>query len=277
MPELPEVETIRQTLKQLTIGKTIQTVDIYWPKIIQEPDDYHHFIDLIKNQTIHDIRRKGGKFLLFDLNQHVLVSHLRMEGKYGGVYPQREELMAHTHVVFHFTDGTDLRYRDVRKLGTMHLQERGTELTKKPLLLVAQDPLEADFSLQTFQKKVQKSERNIKNILLDQSVIAGLGNIYVDETLFMAGIHPLTKGLSVTDEQVIQIVEASVATLKDAVKQGGTTIRSYVNSQGQIGMFQQKLNVYGQNDKACRKCEDTIMKIKVNGRGTHYCPSCQPI
>ncbi|SHN06175.1 DNA-formamidopyrimidine glycosylase [Gracilibacillus kekensis] len=275
MPELPEVETIRQTLKQLVIGKTIKSVDIFWPKIIQEPDDHHEFTDLIKTQTIHDIRRKG-KFLLFDLDQHVLVSHLRMEGKYG-VFPNDEELLPHTHVVFQFTDGHDLRYRDVRKFGTMHLQEKGTETSKKPLLLLAKDPLEADFSLRTFQEKVQKSERNIKNILLDQSVIAGLGNIYVDETLFLAGVHPLTKGFHLTNEQVLHILEAAIVTLKDAVKQGGTTIRSYVNSQGQIGMFQQQLNVYAQNDKECNQCKDIIMKIKVNGRGTHYCPTCQPL
>ncbi len=275
MPELPEVETIRQTLIQLVIGKTIESVDVYWPKIIQEPDDVKQFITFLREQTIHDIRRKG-KFLLFDLDKHVLVSHLRMEGKYG-VYDYKEEVVPHTHVIFHFTDGTDLRYQDVRKFGTMHLQEKGTETTKKPLVLLAKDPLEADFSLQVFKEKIQKSERNIKNILLDQSVVAGLGNIYVDETLFLARIHPLTKGISVTDEQVIQIKQAAVITLQDAVQQGGTTIRSYVNSQGQIGMFQQQLNVYAQNDKPCSNCEDTVMKIKVNGRGTHYCPTCQPI
>ncbi|SFM07785.1 DNA-(apurinic or apyrimidinic site) lyase [Gracilibacillus orientalis] len=275
MPELPEVETIRQTLKQLVIGKTVESVDVSWPKIIQEPDDVEQFSTFLQGQTMHDIRRKG-KFLLFDLDKHVIVSHLRMEGKYG-VYDHNDEVMAHTHVIFHFTDGTELRYRDVRKFGTMHLQEKGMETTKKPLVLLAKDPLEADFSLQTFKEKVQKSERNIKNILLDQSVIAGLGNIYVDETLFLAGVHPLIKGASLTDEQVIQIKQAAVMTLQDAVRQGGTTIRSYVNSQGQIGMFQQQLNVYAQNDSPCSKCEDIIMKIKVNGRGTHYCPTCQPI
>ncbi|UOQ47175.1 DNA-formamidopyrimidine glycosylase [Gracilibacillus caseinilyticus] len=274
MPELPEVETIRQTLKQLVIGKTIESVEVMWPKIIQEPDDSQQFGQAIINQTIQDIRRKG-KFLLFDLDEHVLVSHLRMEGKYG-VHPAEETVMDHTHVIFHFTDETDLRYRDVRKFGTMHLQEKGSEETKKPLLLLAKDPLEADFSLKHFTEKVQKSERNIKNILLDQSVIAGLGNIYVDETLFLAGVHPLTKGVSLTTEQILKIKEAAVLTLQDAVKQGGTTIRSYVNSQGQIGMFQQKLNVYAQNGKPCHHCEDTITKIKVNGRGTHYCPTCQP-
>ncbi|WP_066194709.1 DNA-formamidopyrimidine glycosylase [Gracilibacillus timonensis] len=275
MPELPEVETIRQTLKQLVSKKTIASVDIFWPKIIQEPDDTAVFQQLIKGQTIHDIRRKG-KFLLFDLDGYVLVSHLRMEGKYG-VFPGDEETALHTHVVFHLTDGTDLRYQDVRKFGTMHLQKKGDELNKKPLVLLANDPLEPQFSFSLFKEKIQRSERNIKNILLDQSVIAGLGNIYVDETLFLAGIHPLIKGSQLSEQQIVHILEASVLTLKDAIKQGGTTIRSYVNSQGQIGMFQQQLNVYGQTDKPCSHCEDTIMKIKISGRGTHYCPSCQPL
>lgn len=275
MPELPEVETIRKTLRELVIGKTIDSVEVHWAKIIQEPDDIVQFQQLAQGQTIHDIRRKG-KFLLFDLDEHVLISHLRMEGKYG-VFPNEEEIALHTHVIFRMTDGTDLRYQDVRKFGTMHLYKKGTELEQKPLLLVAADPLEPEFSYSLFREKVQRSNRNIKNILLDQSVIAGLGNIYVDETLFLAGIHPLTKGAQLSDQQILLIQEAAVTTLQDAVKQGGTTIRSYVNSQGQIGMFQQKLHVYGQNNKACTTCGDMIMKIKVGGRGTHYCPSCQPI
>lgn len=273
MPELPEVETIKETLKQLVIGKTIQSVDVYWPKIIQKPDDYHHFITLISGQTIQNIRRKG-KFLLFDLDKDVLVSHLRMEGKYG-VFPKDEPLTKHTHVVFNFTDNTSMHYRDVRKFGTMHLLKKGTEEESKPLVLLARDPLEKEFSIATFISKVKRSNRSIKNILLDQSVIAGLGNIYVDETLFSSSIHPLTKGCNLTDEQIITMREAAKVTLEKAVKQGGTTIRSYVNTQGQIGMFQQQLNVYGQEDKQCKYCEDTIVKIKVNGRGTHYCPTCQ--
>lgn len=273
MPELPEVETIRQTLKQLVTGKTIRSADVYWPKIIQEPDDYHQFIYRISGQTIQGIRRRG-KFLLFDLDADVLVSHLRMEGKYG-VFPKDEPLTKHTHVVFHFTDHTSMHYRDVRKFGTMHLLKKGTEETRKPLSLLAKDPLEKDFSLLAFMNKVKKSTRSIKNILLDQTVIAGLGNIYVDETLFLASIHPLTKGVELTEEQIIKLKEAAVVTLQKAIKDGGTTIRSYVNTQGQIGMFQQQLNVYGQEDKQCKNCEDTIVKIKVNGRGTHYCPTCQ--
>lgn len=275
MPELPEVETIRQTLKQLVIGKEIKEIMIHWPKIIQEPNDTEHFKQLLIGQEILDIRRKG-KFLLFDLNHHVLVSHLRMEGKYG-VHPKAEELLPHTHVIFQFTDDSELRYRDVRKFGTMHVFEKGTEDFIKPLSQLAKDPLEKDFSKETFKEKVIKSTRVIKNILLDQTVIAGLGNIYVDETLFLAKVHPLTKGIDLSDAQIEKIVDSATITLKKAVQEGGTTIRSYVNSQGQIGMFQQQLHAYGQEGKACNDCSTAIEKIKVSGRGTHYCPTCQEI
>ncbi|SES07772.1 DNA-(apurinic or apyrimidinic site) lyase [Gracilibacillus ureilyticus] len=273
MPELPEVETIRQTLRQLVIGKTVESVTVHWPKIIQKPDDVEHFKQLMKNQTITEIRRKG-KFLLFDLTDYVMVSHLRMEGKYG-VHPKTEEHQPHTHVIFSFTDGSEMRYRDVRKFGTMHLFKKGEELLGKPLVQLAKDPLETDFAQEVFNEKVKKSSRVIKNILLDQTVIAGLGNIYVDETLFLAGIHPLTKGTELSEKKLEEILQAAIVTLQKAVAQGGTTIRSYVNSQGQIGMFQQELNVYGQTDKPCKKCGTPVEKIKVSGRGTHYCPNCQ--
>ncbi|KAB8138247.1 DNA-formamidopyrimidine glycosylase [Gracilibacillus oryzae] len=273
MPELPEVETVRQTLRQLVIGKTVESVAVYWPKIIQLPDDIEQFKQFLQGQTISEIRRKG-KFLLFDLTDYVMVSHLRMEGKYG-VHPKTEDVENHTHVVFSFTDGSELRYRDVRKFGTMHLFEKGMELTGKPLIQLAKDPLESDFPVEFFKEKVKKSTRVIKNILLDQTVIAGLGNIYVDETLFLAGVHPLTKGTELSDVKLEQILQAAKVTLEKAVAQGGTTIRSYVNSQGQIGMFQQELNVYSQTNKPCKKCGSPIEKIKVSGRGTHFCPTCQ--
>ncbi|MFC4403692.1 DNA-formamidopyrimidine glycosylase [Gracilibacillus xinjiangensis] len=273
MPELPEVETIRQTLRQLVVGKTVESVAVHWPKIIQAPDDVEQFKQLMPGQTITEIRRKG-KFLLFDLTDYVLVSHLRMEGKYG-VYPKKDKMQDHTHVIFSFTDGTELRYRDVRKFGTMHLFEKGKELLDKPLVQLAKDPLETDFVIDLFKEKVKKSTRVIKNILLDQTVIAGLGNIYVDETLYLAGVHPLTKGTDLSDKALDRIVDAAIETLEKAVAQGGTTIRSYVNSQGQIGMFQQELKVYGQTEKPCQACGRPIEKIKVSGRGTHYCPNCQ--
>ncbi|SDN05847.1 DNA-formamidopyrimidine glycosylase [Sediminibacillus halophilus] len=273
MPELPEVETIRKTLLQLVQDKQIANVKVYWDKIIKQPTDVHVFKQLLKGQKILDIDRQG-KFLLFELDDFTLISHLRMEGKYG-VYQQHEPVLNHTHVVFTFTDGSELRYKDVRKFGTMHLVEKGTANEQKPLSQLGPDPFSPDFDFTVFYQKVHKSERTIKSILLDQTVIAGLGNIYVDETLFKAGIHPVRKGTSLSKKEVSVIHQKAVETLEQAIEQGGTTIRSYVNSQGQIGMFQQELFVYGQENEPCKRCGGPITKIKVGGRGTHICLTCQ--
>ncbi|AUJ26018.1 MULTISPECIES: DNA-formamidopyrimidine glycosylase [Virgibacillus] len=275
MPELPEVETIRNTLKRFVINRTIDQIDIHWPKIIKQPDDIKQFQSEIIGQKILDIHRKG-KFLLFELNDYVLVSHLRMEGKYS-VHQEGEPVKKHTHIIFRFSTGEELRYNDVRKFGTMHLFHRGEVMNQKPLCLLGPDPFDDAFTAEYFIEKLKKTKRVIKSALLDQTIVAGLGNIYVDETLFKARIHPLVPANKLTQKEIKEVRKQAIATLEEAVLQGGTTIRSYVNSQGEMGMFQQKLYVYGQENKACKTCGNTIAKLKVGGRGTHICTSCQPI
>lgn len=273
MPELPEVETIRKTLIRFIKGKTIENVTIYWPRIIQYPTDTKKFTHQLIGQQFHSISRKG-KFLIFHLDDYDLVSHLRMEGKYS-VHPNDEPKNKHTHVSFTFTNGEELRYNDVRKFGTMHLFNKGTAFNRKPLKDVAPDPFEEEFTFDYFKEKLSRTTRVIKNVLLDQKVVAGLGNIYVDETLFKAKIHPLKRANELTDKEIKRIMNYAKETLEEAVKQGGTTIRSYVASDGEMGMFQQQLFVYSQEDEPCPNCEDTIIKIKVSNRGTHFCPTCQ--
>ncbi|MBU5265603.1 DNA-formamidopyrimidine glycosylase [Virgibacillus proomii] len=275
MPELPEVETIRNTLKQFVMNKTIEQVEVYWPKIIKRPDDVEQFKSEISGQTILDIERKG-KFLLFQLNDYVLVSHLRMEGKYS-VTPKEEPVKKHTHVIFRLTNGEELRYNDVRKFGTMHLFYKGEEMEHNPLCLLGPDPFDSEFTDDYFIKKLKKTQRVIKSALLDQTVVAGLGNIYVDETLFRSGIHPLRQANKLTHKEIKGIRKQAIATMEQAVLQGGTTIRSYVNGQGEMGMFQQELYVYGQEGKNCKTCGSPIAKMKVGGRGTHVCTNCQPL
>ncbi|MFC4556654.1 DNA-formamidopyrimidine glycosylase [Virgibacillus kekensis] len=273
MPELPEVETIRNTLKRFITDKTIQDITVLWPNIIKRPDDVENFKHVLSGQTIHDIHRKG-KFLLFQMDDSVMVSHLRMEGKYS-VEPAGEPIKKHTHVIFRFTDGNELRYNDVRKFGTMHVFNKGEEFSQKPLNQLGPDPFDQQFTVDYFYKKLKKTERVVKAALLDQTIVAGLGNIYVDETLFKANVHPLKKACKLTKKEVNAIREQAILTLQEAVEQGGTTIRSYVNSQGEMGMFQQKLYVYGQENKPCRNCGKPIVKMKIGGRGTHVCVSCQ--
>lgn len=275
MPELPEVETIKRTLEQLVLNKTIEAVDVHWGKIIKAPDDVERFKQLLIGQTFRRLGRKG-KFLLFYLDDYVLVSHLRMEGKYR-VLPVLTEKDKHTHVIFTFTDGEALYYNDVRKFGTMHLYPIGEEMNRDPLKKLGPEPFNSAFTFDYFKQKLNKTERLIKAVLLDQTIVTGLGNIYVDETLFKARVHPMRRANTLSDEEIKRIREAAIITLKEAVELGGTTIRSYVNSQGEMGMFQQELYVYGQQTKACKDCGEEIIKLKVAGRGTHICAACQPL
>jgi formamidopyrimidine-DNA glycosylase len=275
MPELPEVETIRNTLKRFVLNRTINDVSVYWGNIIKKPDDVEHFKKLLIGQTIHDIKRKG-KFLLFELDEYTMISHLRMEGKYS-VHYKDEPVKKHTHVIFSFTTDEELRYNDVRKFGTMHIVHKGEEFIQKPLNQLGPDPFDKEFTLDYFYKKLKATNRFIKAVLLDQTVVAGLGNIYVDETLFKSGVHPLRKANKLTKKEVQEIRKQAILTLEEAVAQGGTTIRSYVNSQGEMGMFQQELAVYGQENEACPNCGSPITKMKVGGRGTHICLQCQKL
>ncbi|WP_462412463.1 DNA-formamidopyrimidine glycosylase [Neobacillus sp. Marseille-QA0830] len=273
MPELPEVETVRKTLIKLVQSKTIENITVHWPKIIKNPLEVEQFIDALKGETIIDVGRRG-KFLIIYTNHFALVSHLRMEGRYG-LYPGEEPYDKHTHVIFHFTDGTELRYRDVRKFGTMHLYRKGEEFEKPPLVELGPEPFSGEFTKQYLKSKLSKTNRKIKPALLDQTILVGLGNIYVDEALFRAGIHPERLASSVTDKEIAKLHKEITDTLGEAVKKGGSTIRSYVNSQGEIGMFQLELYAYGREGEACKKCGRPLEKMKVGGRGTHYCPHCQ--
>lgn len=273
MPELPEVETVKRTLQRLVIGKTIEKVDVYWAKIIQLPDDVDIFKSMLIGETIHDIERRG-KFLRFILDHYVLVSHLRMEGKYR-LEEKSTPKDKHTHVIFAFTDGTELRYRDVRKFGTMHLFEKGAEWEAPPLDHLGPEPFDDELNEKYLQAVFKKTERTIKAVLLDQTVLVGLGNIYVDEALFRAGIHPSTKANKLTHIQIKTLTQSIKETLGEAVEMGGSSVRTYLNSQGEMGMFQQKLFVYDREGEPCKRCGTMIEKIREAGRGTHFCPACQ--
>ncbi|WP_313800705.1 DNA-formamidopyrimidine glycosylase [Cytobacillus sp.] len=273
MPELPEVETVRRTLLELVSNKEIEHVSVFWPKIIKQPEEIAQFQDALVGQTIKDIGRRG-KFLILYTDDYALISHLRMEGKYG-VFQKIEPVEKHTHVIFHFTDGTELRYKDVRKFGTMHLYVKGQEFNTLPLSQLGPEPFSSDFTVEALASKLSKTKRNIKAVLLDQKVVVGLGNIYVDEALFRSGIHPERAADDLTKEEIERLHQEISNTLSEAVQKGGSTIRSYVNSQGQIGMFQLELFVYGRKGEECRICGSTLERIVSGGRGTVFCPECQ--
>lgn len=275
MPELPEVETVKRTLNELVQGKTIARVTVRLPRIIRRPEEPEAFAHLLEGQTILGVERRG-KFLRFLLDDYVLVSHLRMEGRYG-VYPSDGPLELHTHVLFHFTDGTDLRYKDVRQFGTMDVFPKGEEWGHPPLHKLGLEPLDSGFTLEAFKSRLHGRSTKIKPLLLNQEVVVGIGNIYVDESLHRAGIHPAREADSLSRQELKRLHEAIVTTLREAVEAGGSSIKSYVNGQGETGRFQYSLKVYGRKNEPCHTCGRPIEKTVLGGRGTHFCPGCQKL
>ncbi|MDY7990645.1 DNA-formamidopyrimidine glycosylase [Paenibacillus polymyxa] len=275
MPELPEVETIKRTLNELIVDKHIDHVTVNLPRIIQRPDDIHAFAMELADHRITGVERRG-KFLRILLDGLVLVSHLRMEGRYG-LYSQHDSVEKHTHVIFHFKDGTELRYQDVRQFGTMHLFPAGQDLLEKPLNKLGLEPMDEAFTPEMLRVAVGTRSTSIKAALLNQSYVVGIGNIYVDESLFKAGIHPAQPAKSLTDSQFHVLHEAIVSTLGASIQVGGSSIKSFVNGQGKTGDFQHQLQIYGRNAKPCVNCGTLIEKSVVAGRGTHHCPVCQPL
>ena len=273
MPELPEVETVKNTLKIDIIGKTILDVSINYAKIIKNVSSEEFRKSLI-NQTFIDIKRKG-KYLIFILNDYFLIGHMRMEGKYFLMHD--EEVTKHDHIIFHFKD-CNLRYNDTRKFGTMHLYQKSLyELEDlyqiEPLNEVGPEPFEID--KKALYDYTKKSVKKIKSLLLDQKIISGLGNIYVDEVLFLSSICPYELASSLSFSDVSNIVDNSINVLNHAISLGGTTIHSFESSHGITGRFQNELLVH--TKEICPKCGSSIKKIKVGGRGTYYCPCCQKL
>ncbi|WEK53213.1 MAG: DNA-formamidopyrimidine glycosylase [Candidatus Cohnella colombiensis] len=275
MPELPEVETVCRTLNDLIVGKTIAKVTVKLPRIIQHPDDPDVFSAMLEGRSFRAVERRG-KFIRLIMDNLVLVSHLRMEGRYG-VYHKDEPTELHTHVIFHFTDDTELRYKDVRQFGTMHLFAPGEEWTSRPLNKLGIEPLDEHFTLDAFKRALGSRSAPIKPVLLNQELVVGLGNIYVDEALHTAGIHPERPTNSLKPKELERLHHAIVGTLTAAVEAGGSSIKSYVNGQGEMGMFQMSLKAYGMTGQPCRTCGSLIEKSVVRGRGTHICPRCQKI
>lgn len=272
MPELPEVETVRKGLEHLVKGKKIKDVAVFWPKIIESPDSEDFKTQLV-GEEILDIDRRG-KYLIFKLIHFDMISHLRMEGKFE-YHKGSDPVMKHSHVIFKFSDETELRYLDVRKFGRFVLVPKDTSQMYKGLQKLGPEPTEEAFLLEGFEQELKKRKKPIKPLLLDQTLVTGLGNIYVDESLFRAGIHPEQEANTLTKKEIAILHREIIAVLGEAVEAGGTTIRTYQNALGDAGNFQVSLMVYGQNGESCPKCGAEILKKKVAQRGTHYCPHCQ--
>ena len=271
MPELPEVETVRRGLEKLILGKKISNIDIRYPKMIKT--DLPEFQKEMPGQVIQSIGRRG-KYLLFYLSDKVLISHLRMEGKYF-YYPDQVPERKHAHILIHFEEGGTLVYEDVRKFGTMELL--APELLEAYFISkqLGPEPTEQDFNLGRFKLVLKRSKKPIKSHLLDQTLVVGLGNIYVDEVLWRAKVHPARISQSLTAQEPIKVHDETINVLGQAVEKGGSTIRTYTNAFGEDGTMQEFHQVYDKTGQACSRCGTIIEKIQLGGRGTHFCPKCQ--
>lgn len=268
MPELPEVETIRRTLSHQIVGKKIKDVEVFYDRIIDGKTDL--FITQLQGQTIRQVDRVG-KYLIFILDTDAFISHLRMEGKYF-IEPQGSEFNHHTHVIFHFDDYMDLRYVDTRKFGRMQLVDIHDYKLEKPLNKLGKEPF--DINPKDLYQRLKLIKRPIKDVLLDQTLILGIGNIYANEICFRMKIHPMAPANRLSLKRVKELVNISIEVLNAAIEQGGTTIHTF-SSNGIDGRFQVSLNVHGKVNLPCVNCGTMIEKIQLNGRGTYYCKKCQ--
>ena len=293
MPELPEVETIKNDLKQKILKKKIEKVDLRLKKIVKSPKK--SFVLDLEGGKFRNINRRG-KLLIFNLSQRnkYLLIHLRMTGQL--IYQKNKEIVAgghsdsgrdealprlynnlpnkHTHLIFHFNDKSQLFFNDLRRFGVIKIVNK-KEL-EKILNNFGEEPLEKSFSLKIFQDIIKNKKGNIKAFLLNQKYIAGIGNIYADEILFEAKVLPDKKIDLLNIKEVKAVYQAIRKILKKAIKYRGTTFNSYTDARGKQGNFTKFLKVYKREKKKCLRCKKgVIIKMKVAGRGTRYCDGCQ--
>jgi formamidopyrimidine-DNA glycosylase len=289
MPELPEVETIRTGLSKLLPGKVIKDVWYDWDKSFPNaPSDVARFL---VGSKIEKVRRRA-KVLIIELSGGwALIIHLKMTGqlvfvgekqRFGAGHPGKElvgELPAKsTHVILDFTDGSKLFFNDQRKFGWMRLMPAieipEIDFFKK----FGPEPLDDDFTVDRFiERLMRRKNSNIKAVLLDQTVIAGVGNIYADESLWGAKIHPATLVSKIPKDKLVTLYSALRDVLTLSIKKGGSTDKNYVDAQGQKGSYLSFANVFRREGQPCPRCGTPIDKIRVAGRGTHICPHCQKV
>jgi len=271
MPELPEIETFRQRFlhgdndSPSLVGRTITGINLLWDRTLAEPTQ-DEFQTLVVGQKISDINRRG-KYLLIKLDSGTIAFHLRMSGDLL-LELQSNPIAVHHRLLVNLDETDRLAFNDTRKFGRVWFTDDINSL----LSHLGPEPLDEAFTADVFYSKLQVRKRRIKPLLLDQRFIAGMGNIYTDETLFHAGIHPETKASSLSFKQAEILLSSIRKVLVEAIRQNGSSIDWIYRG----GDFQNYFQVYQRTDKPCYKCNNDIERILVGQRGTHFCPHCQP-
>jgi formamidopyrimidine-DNA glycosylase len=286
MPELPEVETVRRGLQQLLPGRVIASITHDWPKGFQNTAEDVKVFAL--NASVVEVARRA-KVLLIELSsKYTLVIHLKMTGQlvfrgeqqFGAGHPN-DSLVGvlpdkSTRVVISFTDGSKLFFNDQRKFGWVRLLPTAEVPLIDFFMRVGPEPLSADFSAaQLFERLQRRKKSSIKSALLDQTVVAGIGNIYADESLWGAKIHPASQVQTLNYKQIKVLYTEIVYVLKLAIEKGGSTDKNYVSAEGKRGSYLDFARVFRREGQSCPRCGSTILKSRISGRGTHTCPKCQ--
>ncbi|MBA65296.1 MAG: DNA-formamidopyrimidine glycosylase [Candidatus Marinimicrobia bacterium] len=267
MPELPEVQTVVNQIKPILIHKTVESITPVWPKV------FHNFTSekaqqKIKRGRIIDVSRRA-KFIIIKFTENIIAIHLRMTGK---LYLLRdhETLSKYTTAYFTLKNGGKLIFDDVRKFGRIYLYKNTGPIDERH----GPEPLEKSFTSKILINLIKSKKRNIKALLLDQSMIAGLGNIYADESLWKSKIHPNSLSHKIPKKRIENLYKNIKIILTNAIEQNGTTIIDF-SVNGKSGKYTNELKVYGKRDIKCFNCNNHIIKIRVAGRGTYICSKCQ--
>lgn len=275
MPELPEVETIKRGLEPCVVGQKIANVRVLRPRQLRNVTP-PELSARIEGEIIERLLRRGKYLLFFCSCNQVLIIHLRMTGQLL-FYPSGQAPGTYTRMVITMESSGQLHLRDVRALAQITLLRADQVPAWRPLSSLGPEPFSKEFTPEDFRQALARRRAPIKNVLLGQKVVAGLGNIYADEALFQAGINPFRPANALTAVEVKELWAAIRHTLKDGIAHGGTSIRDYVNSVGTPGSNQEYLLVYGRKGQLCKLCGSRLMGRRLAGRSTVFCPKCQPL
>ncbi|HEX2883625.1 MAG TPA: bifunctional DNA-formamidopyrimidine glycosylase/DNA-(apurinic or apyrimidinic site) lyase [Candidatus Limnocylindria bacterium] len=297
MPELPEVETVARDLQRWVAGATIRSAEVHWGRTIRHPQPPERFVAEIAGATIRRVGRRAKTVLVHLADGRVMTVALRMTGALI-VTPPGSGADPYARVVFHLNDGRELRYRDVRKFGRIGLWPggglrsvgagRGGRSRRVAEGATARyrigevfsghgpEPLSRSFTARRFAERLARRSARLKTLLLDQSFIAGVGNIYADEALWRARLHPLRAADTLSEAEVRRLHRSVRQVLREGIANRGASFSDYVDAQGEEGANQERLVVYRRTDLPCYRCGRPIRRIVVGQRSTHYCPRCQP-
>jgi formamidopyrimidine-DNA glycosylase len=269
LPELPEVETIKNELSPHVIGRQVTGVTVHDAKLVRQPSA-EEFRQKLAGKKIIDLERRG-KYLIFHLSGNTaLIIHLKMTG---ALLLDSEQANRHTRVTFHLDNGSQLIFTDLRRLGAIWLVENELAITGK----LGPEPLTPEFTAESLAKRLQSHKAPIKAVLLDQTFIAGIGNMYADEALFAARIHPLRQANSLSPKEIRSLHKAIVDILRSAVDSRGASVNTYKLPDGELGTAHSNFSVAHRGGKLCHICGTPIQRLAIRNRGSYFCPICQKL